>query len=80
VYDYDQLVQTEGYKMLDMELRVTTGDGVSVTTTRCPIRIDGELMLSGRGAPRLGEHNAEIDRTFGIVSHLSENIQADHHS
>lgn len=71
VYDYDRLVQTEGYKVLDMELRVTTGDGVSVTTTRCPIRIDGELMLSGRGAPRLGEHNAEIDRTFGIGGHQS---------
>jgi crotonobetainyl-CoA:carnitine CoA-transferase CaiB-like acyl-CoA transferase len=63
-----------------MELRVTTGDGVSVTTTRCPIRIDGELMLSGRGAPRLGEHNAEIDRAFGIGGHLSSNIQSDHHS
>jgi crotonobetainyl-CoA:carnitine CoA-transferase CaiB-like acyl-CoA transferase len=79
VYDYDRLVQTEGYKVLDMELRVTTGDGVSVTTTRCPIRIDGELMLSDRGAPRLGEHNAEIDRAFGIDGHVSANIQADHH-
>jgi crotonobetainyl-CoA:carnitine CoA-transferase CaiB-like acyl-CoA transferase len=50
-----------------------------VTTTRCPIRIDGELMLSDRGAPRLGEHNAEIDRAFGIDGHVSANIQADHH-
>ena len=30
------------------------GEPVRVTTTRSPIRIDGERLLSGRGAPRLG--------------------------
>lgn len=31
------------------------GEPVRLTTTRSPIRIDGEVLRSGRGAPRLGE-------------------------
>jgi hypothetical protein len=30
------------------------GTPVRVTTTRSPIRIDGQTLVSGRGAPRLG--------------------------
>jgi hypothetical protein len=33
-------------------------------TTRCPIRIDGEVLTSAVGAPRIGEHNAEIAQEF----------------
>ena len=29
-------------------------------TTRCPIRIDGEMLTSYRAAPRIGQHNHTI--------------------
>jgi crotonobetainyl-CoA:carnitine CoA-transferase CaiB-like acyl-CoA transferase len=64
VMDYDELVKEEGYKVLEMELKVRTKNGLEVTTTRCPIRVDGELLLSDRGAPALGEHNIQIEEEF----------------
>jgi CoA:oxalate CoA-transferase len=66
VMDYDELVQQEGYRLLNMEIVVKTTNGLSVTTTRCPIRIDGKTSVSRKGAPVLGEHNAEIDYQFGL--------------
>ena len=32
-------------------------DGLELTTTRSPIRIDGERLTNSRPAPRLGEHD-----------------------
>jgi len=64
VLDYDALTREEGYKVLDMELKVKTANGLEITTTRCPIRVDGKLLLSGKGAPMLGEHNSQIDEEF----------------
>ncbi len=70
VMNYDELVQQEGYRSLHMEITVQTTNGLSVTTTRCPIKVDGELLLSAKGAPMLGEHNEEIDQQFGILKQL----------
>lgn len=64
VLDYDQLMKEDGYRQLDMEIKVKTSNGLEITTTRCPIRVDGELLLSTRGAPRLGEHNRQIKAEF----------------
>ncbi|MFL5739384.1 MAG: CaiB/BaiF CoA transferase family protein [Flavisolibacter sp.] len=64
VLDYDALMKEEGYTVLDMELRVKTSNGLEITTTRCPIKVDGQLLLSGKGAPLLGEHNKKIDEEF----------------
>lgn len=66
VIDYDQLVQEEGYKVLNMEITVKTSNGLEVRTTRCPIRVDGKLLVSDKGAPQLGEHNAIIDKQFQL--------------
>jgi crotonobetainyl-CoA:carnitine CoA-transferase CaiB-like acyl-CoA transferase len=68
--DYDELVQQEGYRSLNMEITVQTTNGLSVTTTRCPLRVDGALLVSKKGAPLLGEHNDEIDQQFGILKQL----------
>ena len=64
VMDYDKLVQEEGYKVLNMEITVKTSSGLEITTTRCPIRVDGTLLISDKGAPQLGEHNAIIEKQF----------------
>jgi crotonobetainyl-CoA:carnitine CoA-transferase CaiB-like acyl-CoA transferase len=65
VLDYDALKQEEGYTVLEMEQEVTIGDGL-LKTTRCPIRVDGELLNSPKGAPALGEHTAAIKKEFNL--------------
>ncbi|HEX5654319.1 MAG TPA: CoA transferase [Chitinophagaceae bacterium] len=67
VMDYDALVKEEGYQVLDMEMNVYTGNGLTIKTTRCPLHVDDELLLSSAGAPLLGEHTAEIDQEFGLL-------------
>lgn len=66
VLDYDGLVKKDGYKSLEIEQVVKTSGGIEIRTTRCPIRIDGELILSGIGAPSLGEHNHSLEKKFWI--------------
>jgi crotonobetainyl-CoA:carnitine CoA-transferase CaiB-like acyl-CoA transferase len=66
VMNYDELVKQEGYKVLNMEITVKTNNGLSVKTTRCPLRVDGNRLVSGIGAPLLGEHNEAIDKQFHI--------------
>lgn len=65
VFNYDELVQQEGYKVLEMEQEVIIKNG-SLVTTRCPIRVDGQMLLSSRGAPAIGEHTAAIRREFNL--------------
>jgi crotonobetainyl-CoA:carnitine CoA-transferase CaiB-like acyl-CoA transferase len=36
-------------------------------TTRCPIRIDGEIYKYESGAPRVGQHTAKIMEQFGLA-------------
>ncbi len=72
VLNYDELMQEEGYKTLNMEATVKTTNGLAITTTRCPIRIDGEIITSERGAPMLGEHNTEIDIQFGLAQPVTK--------
>ena len=66
VMDYSDLLQQVGYTVLNMELKVKTSNGLSLKTTRCPIRVDGKIAVSERGAPLLGEHNELIDVQFGL--------------
>lgn len=73
VMDYDTLTQQDGYKVLNMEIVVKTSNGLTVTTTRCPLRVDGALLTSQKGAPLLGEHNEIIERQFGLIKELENN-------
>jgi CoA:oxalate CoA-transferase len=67
VLDYDSLVHEEAYRVLEMELKVKTSNGLEITTTRCPITVDGRRLLSNRGAPLLGEHNRQLDEEFDLA-------------
>jgi CoA:oxalate CoA-transferase len=60
VLNWDQLMAHEGFKALDMIQEVEMADGYRYQTTRCPIRIDGELLTSTKGSPKLGQDNEEI--------------------
>ena len=66
VLEYKELIQEEAYQKLQMEIVVKNSKGLSVTTTRCPIRIDGNILSSEKGAPFLGEDNAAIDQRFSL--------------
>jgi CoA:oxalate CoA-transferase len=66
VMDYAALVLEKGYQLLNMELNVKTTNGLSIKTTRCPIRIDGKILTSPIGAPLVGEHNLMIEKQFGM--------------
>lgn len=65
VQTYDRLVKSEGYRAIGMEQWVLS-DGKKIKTTRCPVRVNGQMLTSGKGAPRLGEHNELIIREFGL--------------
>ena len=64
VWDWATLRRTEGYRHLDMEQTVHCPGGTPLPTLRCPIRIDGQIFKSARGAPAIGQHNANIEREF----------------
>jgi len=60
VLTWDTMMQHEGFKTLDMLQEVMMTDGYKYQTTRSPIRIDGELLTSAKGSPKLGEDNKII--------------------
>jgi CoA:oxalate CoA-transferase len=60
VLNWDSLLAHEGFTSLNMLQEVEMSDGYQYQTTRCPIRIDGELLTSGKGSPKLGQDNDQI--------------------
>lgn len=66
VLDWDDLMQSEGFEVLDMLQRVERADDVSILTTRSPIRVNGERPKSTRAAPRVGENSEAIRVEFGL--------------
>lgn len=66
VLNYDQLFEEEGFKVLNFIQEVQMQDGYSYATTRCPIKIDGELFTSSKGSPKLGQDNESIIKEFRL--------------
>jgi CoA:oxalate CoA-transferase len=62
VLTWDRLLTHEGFVALNMVQEVTMADGYRYRTTRCPIRLDGELLTSPVGSPQLGQDNAALLR------------------
>ncbi len=60
VFNWDRLFEHDAFNALEMVQGVGAGTEREMRTTRCPIRIDGELLTNGRAAPRIGEHNETI--------------------
>lgn len=72
VLDWNQLMQHDGFKVLKMIQSVTMSDGYNYNTTRCPIRIDGEILVSKKGSPKLGEDTGQIIKEFRLVGTPTE--------
>jgi CoA:oxalate CoA-transferase len=66
VLSWERLRQQEAYQVLDFEQEVRRDNGSVLHTTRCPIRIDGEIYKSGRGAPKVGEHSECLKKEFSL--------------
>lgn len=64
VLTWPQLFAHDAFKALKMVQTVSRGQGIDMQATRCPIRIDGEVFLSPKGAPRLGEDTESLKREF----------------
>ena len=59
VFDWEKMMNHDGYKCLQMEQILNVADK-KIITTRCPIRINGERLYSDKPAPKLGEHNEKV--------------------
>lgn len=68
VLNWQQLMAHDGFKVLDMIQEVEMIDGYKYETTRCPIRIDGEILTSSKGSPKLGQDNKKIIAEFNLKS------------
>lgn len=66
VLQWPELLESEGFRALDMLQTVEREDNVSVRTTRSPIRINGRRAATKRAAPHIGEHSAIIRAEFGL--------------
>ncbi|AHF16835.1 CaiB/BaiF CoA transferase family protein [Niabella soli] len=59
IYNWNDLRQSEGYQVVRMEQQLQVGQK-TITTTRCPIRLNGEKINSSKPAPALGQHRTAI--------------------
>jgi crotonobetainyl-CoA:carnitine CoA-transferase CaiB-like acyl-CoA transferase len=69
VLTLEQLVAHDGFAAIAMTQNVTRAplggaEPITLTTTRSPIRIDGEPIAGSRPAPRLGEHTEAVRAEF----------------
>lgn len=66
VLNYEQLFAQEGFQVLDFVQQVEMLDGYTYKTTRCPVKIDGEIFTSAKGSPKLGQDNQNIINEFNL--------------
>jgi crotonobetainyl-CoA:carnitine CoA-transferase CaiB-like acyl-CoA transferase len=68
VLTWPRMMASEGFTSLQMTQNVSRSNGATLTTTRCPIRIDGALLSADRGSPQIGENTAEIDSELVLTN------------
>ncbi|NIG55324.1 CoA transferase [Chitinophaga sp. Cy-1792] len=66
VLDWEKMTTHDAYRALQME-QVLHAAGKEIITTRCPIRINGQRLVSGKPAPKVGEHNEMLIREMNEV-------------
>jgi CoA:oxalate CoA-transferase len=66
VLNWDEMLASEGFRVLDMLQTVTRADGVSIDTTRSPLRINGKRAVVRQAAPLVGADSAAIRAEFGL--------------
>ena len=66
VLDWENMLNHEGFKKLDMTQRIKSLDGLDIKTLRCPIRVDGEIFKSDLAAPKVGQDNERIIKEMDL--------------
>ena len=67
VMTWPQLVEHAGFQALDLTQEIATGAGDAMMTTRCPIRVDGQILTSPHAGPALGADTAAIVDSFALA-------------
>jgi CoA:oxalate CoA-transferase len=68
VFTWPELIGEPGFAALGLTQEIHNSGHGKMQTTRCPIRIDGKVLTSSRGAPTLGRDTEEIVRAFDLDS------------
>ena len=66
VLDWPKLLKSDAFQQLNMLQTLTNGKGLEILTTRCPFRLDGNVLTSARLAPKVGEHTDAIAEEFAL--------------
>ncbi|MBP6180857.1 CoA transferase [Flavobacterium sp.] len=64
VLDYDDLDNQSFVNDLQLKQTVKNSAGETLITTRSPIQLDGEILVSPKAAPKVGEDNIAIQEEF----------------
>jgi len=64
VFNYNDLDSQPFVKDLQLKQTVKNSAGETLVTTRSPIQLDGEILLSSKAAPKVGEDNLAIHEQF----------------
>ncbi len=67
VLTYEQTLQHEGYQAQGMKQEVTLPNGSLLSTTRCPIRINGQRLYADKAAPGPGADTGLINQQFELA-------------
>lgn len=65
VLTWPRLLEHPGFAALGMVQSLDSG-GATMKTTRCPLRIDRQVLRHARPAPAIGEHTREILQELGL--------------
>jgi crotonobetainyl-CoA:carnitine CoA-transferase CaiB-like acyl-CoA transferase len=66
VLDWPTLLGSEAFQQLHMLQTLANGRGLEILTTRCPFRLDHNVLQSERLAPKVGEHTQSITEEFAL--------------
>lgn len=66
VLDWPTLLASEAFQQLHMLQTLANGRGLEILTTRCPFRLDHNVLQSQRLAPKVGEHTESITEEFAL--------------
>jgi len=66
VLDWPTLMESDAFRQLDFVQELVTEAGAPIRTTRCPIRVDGEVLKCDVAAPEIGQHTAVIAKEFEL--------------
>jgi CoA:oxalate CoA-transferase len=66
VLDWPKLLGSEAFQQLNMLQTLANGKGLEILTTRCPFRLDHQVLNRQTLAPKVGEHTEAITQEFAL--------------